>query len=151
MAPKNLPAWRVTSYPDSLIKVDWKFQGEPREAFASPYDVPEAIRGYRLADTRNFIIEMKYIVEDEDRKTVKQNDHVSLQLGKASGRLYAIIFDLGSDIIDRISGVVVKLKWTAIDRTFKTMIKSDPQSPRIKNYELVRRAILDKRADLVMA
>jgi hypothetical protein len=150
MTEEKLPAWRVTSYPDSVIKVDWKFQGEPREAFASPYDVPEAIRGYRLADTNNFIIEMKYIVEDEDRKTIKQNDHISLQLGKASGRLYAIIFDPSADIIDRVSDVV-KLKWTAVDRTFKTIIKVDPKSPRIKNYELVRRAILDKRADLVKA
>ncbi len=55
----------------------------------SPYDIPEAVRGFREANTPWFVIEFRYI-SSEPTRTQELDQNLALILGRHSGRLFAI-------------------------------------------------------------
>ena len=57
----------------------------------SQYDVPEAIRSY-LDDQGHCVIRLQYIGPDEPLTTIP-SDHMQVQTGKYSGRIYAFLMN----------------------------------------------------------
>lgn len=70
----------------------------------SPYDVPEAFRGDYSPDRKRFRIEFRYI-SDEPTNTEKVDEHVCFEIGRKSGRLYAIEID-----VDRFGAEKVEVR-----------------------------------------
>ncbi|MDZ4406180.1 hypothetical protein [Prosthecobacter sp.] len=63
------------------------------EVSLSPYDIPQAYRGYYCTDRRRFVVEFKYITEEPTFEK-RMEDHLVAVLGKKSGRLYALVIDV---------------------------------------------------------
>ena len=76
-------------------EVDPESKGLKINIFTSPYDIPEAVRGYVDSTQKKYIIEFKYINEEE-LKTVKEDECISLGIGKKSGRIYNVTIDIQS-------------------------------------------------------
>ena len=55
----------------------------------SPYDVPEAVRGYYDEELERFVIEFRYI-GDEPFRQKQKGEHITLRIGRHSGRLYGV-------------------------------------------------------------
>jgi hypothetical protein len=92
----------------------------------SQYDVPEAIRSY-LDDQGHCVIQLKYIGPDEPL-TLITADHLQVQTGKNSGRIYAFLMDKA----DRDHGI----SWDSLHQAVSTVERSHPH-PRKANYRLV--------------
>src|SRR6266853_4092407 len=70
-----------------------QLEGVKVDVLVSPYDVPEGVRGFVSKDHKAFLIEFKYISQ-EDTIDRPQSESVKLRVGRNSGRLYAIELDL---------------------------------------------------------
>lgn len=113
-------------------------QGVNIVAYVSPYDVPEAVRGYYDKDNQKFIIEFKYIGGREALKSATQDKHVTLWVGRDSRRLHRIDF----------KGEPQEPKWTLqivpeVDEAIDELASEHQLPPRTGNYELAKR-ILEK-------
>jgi hypothetical protein len=63
------------------------------EVSLSPYDIPEAVRGFE--SNGSFVIEFRYLGDEQTEIKASQNgDEVKFEVGKNSGRLYRIHLDL---------------------------------------------------------
>lgn len=132
-------------------------RGVEVELFASPYDVPEAVRG-RFDEVKNrFIIEFKYVGSEDTQ--VCTFDHVAYTVGKVSGRLYGMEIDVralkadgvglylglhqkqGQELVASIRDQVTG----AIDR----LLERHPlKNAREDNYRMARSAVLEKQDQL---
>ena len=98
-------------------------------AYASPYDVPEAINVYSSPDRRYYRIEFKYIGSEEEDKWATGKEHVGFWLGHDSRRLYAIDFDAKHTEAEEIGEVLGKLA-------------NEPHHPpRIDNYQVAKNVV----------
>ncbi len=73
-------------------------QGQPDVVLGvvvSPYDVPDAVRGFRTEAGR-FRIEFRYIDGEEQGTQIKLGQHIVATEGKYSGRLLAMDIDIQS-------------------------------------------------------
>ena len=108
----------------------------------SPYDVPEAVRGYYDDELQRFVIEFRYINNDEPVKK-QRKENLTLRIGRHSNRLYGIEVDVqairGNTVsvspFPQISGSVID----AID----SLSNSD-------NYDIARDAI-EQNQDAIFA
>ena len=123
-----------------LNQEDWNqpqsedFRGERLVAFVSPYDVPEAVRGYYDEGKKTFAIELKYIGGDETLRSAAKDETVTLWIGRDSKRLYRIDLKGGSQEPKWMVQVLPEVD-EAIDE-----LANEPQlPPRTDNYELARR------------
>jgi hypothetical protein len=55
----------------------------------SPYDVPEAVRGFLDESRDQFVIEFKYMLQEEPTRS-EEKDGVVFRIGKHSGRVYEL-------------------------------------------------------------
>jgi len=98
-------------------------------AYASPYDVPEAIRFYEYPDKCHFLIEFKYIGGEEAVTPSIEDEYIKLWLGRDSRRLCRVELDLKQyepDVVYRV-----------IDR-----LASESQSPpRQGNYQIAKEVL----------
>ena len=67
----------------------------------SPYDIPEAVRGYYSDKDDRFVIEFKYMT-DEVLTDCPLTDHVSARIGKHSGRIYALCVDVNAIKVEQV-------------------------------------------------
>lgn len=63
------------------------------EMNVSPYDVPQHVRGGIDERHHRFVIEFRYI-DDEDTREVKVDKHVQALIGRKSGRVYSLLVDV---------------------------------------------------------
>ncbi|OGP48322.1 MAG: hypothetical protein A3K30_03255 [Deltaproteobacteria bacterium RBG_13_51_10] len=70
--------------------------------FVSPYDIPEAVRGFMDQDKKRFVIEFRYI-SDESVIEKKIDDNVNIFIGNNSKRVYSIEVDSQALHADQIS------------------------------------------------
>jgi len=111
--------------------------------FWSPYDVPEAVRGYYDRSLDRFVIEFKYIV-DEQTTREHESEPVSLRVGKHSARLYAIEVD-----VNRLKAPSVMLN-TFVPETVDELIrKQSKASPKRRDNMDVARKILSQSKEEV--
>jgi hypothetical protein len=113
-------------------------QGVQVDVLVSPYDVPEAVRGYFCHQRQRFIIEFKYI-SSEDTVEKPQDQNVKIRVGRHSGRLYAIELDVKSL---HANAVQLRLKIAEALRNVLTHLIQQPLSQmRTSNYRLAKDAV----------
>lgn len=72
------------------------------EMDVSPYDVPHQVRGTFDDKQRKFVIEFRYI-DDEEVRQMKLEEHVNALVGKKSGRVYALTVDVEAIGVDSVA------------------------------------------------
>jgi hypothetical protein len=86
-----------------------KLDGVEVTVLMSPYDVPQALRGRYDETKKRFAIEFRYLGEEDTRDEV-YGEHVVLQLGENSGRLYGIVLDVDAMKASWVQLVLLALK-----------------------------------------
>lgn len=124
--------------------------GQRVEVMVSPYDVPEAIRVYQPTPAKRWVIEFKYISNEEERVTFEPGVEAKFVLGKFSGRLYELHISEESPIF-KLRESAPALSWAQIDAGLKTFVSKLSLPPQESKYELTRRALLQCRPDLAIA
>ncbi len=113
----------------------------------SPYDIPDGVRGGYDKDLNRFVVEFRYMV-DEEYRSLDVDDGVCIRLGKHSGRIVGVEVD-----VDRlnISEVIVAVKdrsaaaSAAIGKAMRNVDKmEDPRARRRENYIVAQRVLEDK-------
>lgn len=104
----------------------------------SPYDVPEAVRGYHSDGKGRFIIEFRYIGSEPQEQRSTGNEHVFLRVGKNSGRLYAIEIDVNALKAESVS---LHVGIGEIEKSLDNLIAHPIKPVRVENYKLVREAL----------
>jgi hypothetical protein len=64
------------------------------EVRVSPYDLPEAIRGYWSLNHRRFTIEFRYLAGEEPLAMLSEIDFLTPYVGRHSKRLYRLDIDM---------------------------------------------------------
>jgi hypothetical protein len=142
------PEWQPLRFHPNELKRTTEIKGQKVEVMMSPYDVPEAMRAYRLPSQGWVAIEFRYLVNDEGLKTVKIREDLLYQVGIASSRLYAIHFNLNSALVNR-SNQKARLKWAEVDRAMKRIIDDNKDRKKLSSYNLAKRALFNAREDIV--
>lgn len=116
-------------------------QGVRIKMAVSPYDVPQGVRAYRDDRTGNFAIEFKYLVEDEPHvQTEHENQHVSVEIGKNSKRIYRIMLD------------VIAMQCDIVGLAVEAIEELPREHNRLSNsYDLTKQIVLQHRDKLVPA
>lgn len=113
---------------------------------ASPYDVPDAVRGRYDEDQRRFIIEFRYFDEEEWWRDEKDK-HLALRIGRNSGRLLGIEIN-----VDALKANEVKLQ-LAIPRLVSKAIerlRDDPDRARKRDhYKIAGQVIAHQQNQLL--
>ena len=98
----------------------------------SPYDIPEAVRGYYNKKRKIFVIEFRYLSDEPTKnKKLDKKDNLSLKIGRNSHRLYGIEID-----VDAMEVQAVKLKMM-VERAMDDFTASADEL-REGNYRLTR-------------
>ena len=127
----------------TLAQLESHADAKGRQLYLSPYDVPQAVRGYFDADSRRFRIEFKYI-GDEPLVEQRVDDTLGLQLGRYSGRLYALEIDLES--LRANSGATLrKIVQENVRKKLQQMASTGDEDNR-DGYRLARELLLSHHA-----
>ena len=120
-----------------------EIRGVKIDVYLSPYDVPEAVRGFYDESVARFVIEFKYLGEESTR--LKRHKHLELRVGKNSGRLYRIDVDVESLKAEAVSlnMHIPELVSEAID----SLAPAAPDRGR-DNYDLAKQVISERKEDL---
>ncbi len=115
--------------------------------FLSPFDIPEAVRGYRDAKSGKFRIEFKYVSEEEERVLEQPgNEYISLFVGKNSGRLLRIDVDVNS-----LKTSSVQLEMAALEKVEDAIDELNRLVPDVRkhgNYDLAKKVIASNKDEL---
>jgi len=109
--------------------------------FLSPYDLPRALRGYYSEILKRFVIEFRY-VDEEDFVLHNEKEPIVLRVGKRSRRMLG--FQIDTDRLD-VQQVELNLLTEAIDH----LIEEDAEQERHDNY-LAAKEALEEVADRVL-
>ncbi len=104
----------------------------------SPYDIPEAVRGFNDPDSQHFVIQLKYMNGDETLVPKLHSQHLTLMVGEQSGCIYEIRVDVRG-----LSAESVRLN-LMIPRVGKEIKKIEEDrwfNADKRHYEVVRQAI----------
>lgn len=115
------------------------------ELLLSPYDVPDAMRGYFDERLDRFVIEFRYIDREPIRKV--KNEHLVLRVGKHSRRLYGIEVDVEKLKVNTV-GLEMKFE-EEVTSAMKTLEKKDLGHRRRDNYRIAKKALRSR--DLIGA
>ena len=118
------------------------------EIAVSPYDIPEAVRGYRDQSGGRFVIEFRYMTtEDEERK--RENEFTFVRIGKRTGRLYAIEFDLTAAGLQEIEGIYLRVRAPDIAGRSIELLEQEPgREHRRENYRVARDVIFNEQNEI---
>lgn len=118
-------------------------RGVKVNVYLSPYDVPDGVRGYFDAKKKKFVIEFKYIAEEPKRSEVV-DEHVSVTVGRRTGRLHAIEVDTV-----RLKANAVMLQThvpKAVDDAIAESARKHQQAS--DNYSVAGEIVEDRKEDL---
>ncbi len=132
-------------------------RGVEVELFASPYDVPEAIRGHFDEAKNRLIIELRYVGSEPTKVCVY--NHVSYTIGESSNRLYGLEIDVHALKVDGIGLSLAPLqqrKGQELSTTIRDqvtgaidfLLERQPLDIIHENYKLAKDAILAKQDQL---
>lgn len=120
--------------------------------FMSPHDVPEAVRGRYDSSRKRFVIDFRYISEEPTEER-QRDEHLSLRIGRHSGRLHGIIID-----VDALKAKSVSLHMhtqevahNAVRDAMRNLIAHPPTKRRAENYRVAAEVISSKRDRLFEA
>lgn len=97
----------------------------------SPYDLPEAFRGFYDSAIDRFAIEFKYLGQERTENEL-HGEHVTLRLGKNSGRVYGIEIDVNAAQADWVE---------LIQKALTERSKENRKPRRLVNYEATKRLV----------
>lgn len=132
-------------------------RGVEVELFASPYDVPEAVRSRFDQDKNRFIIDFKYVGSEKTKEFIFE--HVTYVIGDVSSRLYGLEIDVRALKVDGV-GISVALQQKGPQELAATirdqatgaidllLSKQPLKNFRQENYKLAKDAILAKQDEL---
>ena len=124
-----------------------RLKGVQIEVRLSPFDIPEAVRGYFANPTRGlFTIEFRYPGGPE-KLNVTAAGAVTAHVGRHSQRLHRLEVDV-SQLEGGEHGLNLHLV-PAIDLARQILVRSPERSGRHFNYEAVSRAVSQHVAELV--
>lgn len=136
------PKW-IEVNPDELeLEQDRKIRGVTVRLRLSPYDVPLQVSGQTEGSEGHFFIRFKYITEDEKTTQVPQDPHLSLHVGKNTGRIYAIEIDVKALQAQRVNLEVVQQIERAIDEM------TQRQDQRRGNYVVAKDVIRSREQEI---
>jgi hypothetical protein len=125
------------------------------DVVVSPYDLPEAVRGFRKSNGR-FRIEFRYIDGDEPiAEELRVDEHVSAFEGKHSGRLLALEVDtaaIGADAVGVAISTPVpqnELVRRNIDEAWKRVAARHTKPDEKRVFDSARAALRTRENDLV--
>ena len=122
-------------------------QGVKVKISFSPYDVPRQYRSYRDTETNNFIVEFKYLLDEETISEKPSADApFEFEIGENSKRIYKIKIDtkaIKCDAVDVSFGTLAQ----NIVNTIETFKKSVPQKLQDR-YKMPEDVILNHRNEL---
>lgn len=114
--------------------------------FLSPFDIPEACRGYFDQKSERFTIEFRYLAE-EDEKMVRPEGQTGITLyeGKNSGRVRRIEVD--TEALN-VSQVELKMSvFESVDNAI-AFLESEGNDNRKAYYDVTRKIIKDNVEEL---
>ncbi len=120
------------------------------DIFISPYDIPDGVRGGYDQETKRFVVEFRYMV-DEPYQKPETDGPVQVRLGKYSRRLVGLEIDVDGL---RASTVTVRAEaprqpatpFQAVETAIQAM---DPErATRRENYSVTRKVLADKQEEL---
>lgn len=123
-------------------EVPEKTQGVEFNVHVSPYDLPDAVRGWFDRERKRFVIEFRYLT-DEHTQSRTADQHVTFHVGERSGRVYRIEADVNSLGVDKVQLRMV----SAVDTFAHSVGNAAPQD----NYQAVKGALSDKSDQLLAA
>lgn len=112
----------------------------------SPYDVPDAVRGF-ITEDEHFRIEFRYIDGEEQGKDVEAGPHVIATEGKYSGRLLAMEIDvkaIGAKSVGLSIATMLHSAWEAVAKSFGSQSKE-----RRAIADTARRAVATREPELI--
>ena len=111
----------------------------------SPYDIPNGVRGGYDDDLNRFVVEFRYMVNEEYR-SIDADNGTWIRLGKHSSRIVGVEVD-----VDRL-GFAVAVEdrnvaaYAAIDRAMQNVEEiENAKARRRENYVVARRVLEDKQ------
>lgn len=114
----------------------------------SPYDIPNGVRGGYDDNLDRFVVEFRYMVNEEYR-SVGADNGTRIRLGKHSSRIIGVEVD-----VDRLGFAVAvqdrnAAAYAAIDKAMQNVEKiEDARARRRENYAVAQRILVDKRDDI---
>lgn len=111
----------------------------------SPYDVPEAFRGFFNESGDRFIIQFKYLLPDEPTQERPADHATTLHVGKNSGRLYGIEVDVQA-LEQEVSSVGIELR--LINVAENALRRFETESERRKNVSVAQNVLADHEEEL---
>jgi len=114
----------------------------------SPYQIPEGVRGYYDEELERFVIELKYLDDDEELERVWDAHHISLFAGKGSHCLYEIHVDVKSLDVNAVS---LKLSTKKVEDEIRRMAEDNRFAKMRRHYHAVNEAIGKVESQLVGA
>jgi len=115
------------------------------EAFSSPYDVPEAVRGFFDKDTERCIFEFKYIGGDEPETDIT-DDHIVLSVGKHSKRLYRIEIPWSEEKVREHASLNLSL--VELGKVLRDLATKIDAERRSVNYEVAKKILSERVEEL---
>jgi len=128
------------------VKTQKRIRGIDVDVYISPYDIPEAVRGYFDEDLDRFVIEFRYI-EDERTEQHPQSEKVTLRLGKYSQRIYAIEIDVKALKAKAVS-LNLNLLEDEVEGALNAFASESPSRMRETNYALTRDVIDQEKEEI---
>jgi hypothetical protein len=119
------------------------------ELLVSPYDIPEAVRGWFDETRKLFVIDFKYMA-DEPRETKRHDRYTTLVVGKNSCRLYGMELDVKALQAERIE-LKIELKIAVVNEVNEALegLVRQPLAPsRLDNYILAKNAVSITQTEL---
>ena len=114
----------------------------------SPYDIPNGVRGGYDDDLDCFVVEFRYMVNEEYR-SVGADNGTRIRLGKHSSRIIGVEVD-----VDRLGFAVAvedrnAAAYAAIDKAMQDVEKiEDARARRRENYVVAQKVLEDKQDEI---
>ena len=119
----------------------------------SPFEIPEAVRGYYDEGRHRFVIEFQYLDDDPDDDfeeaihESRPSAQVSLGTGAESGRLREVLVD-----IDSLKADAVQLRILVAEKVSEELRHlADENSSKRRHYELAGTVLHEKADELIPA
>ena len=136
--------WIQVDLDTEKLKQKKDVRGVVIELLVSPYDIPEAVRGFFDDEKNHFAIEFKYVGSGNEPTKDKQDDEMILRTGENSGRLYRLEVDVKALDVNAV-GLQMRVK-KEINEALDQLIKQP--SKRSANYKLAKEAITSNQHPL---
>jgi hypothetical protein len=142
----------MTTTPWIQVERSLRMRSEPRREleltlFVPPHEVPQAVRGDFDKQLNKFVIEIRYL-DDEEFKRTTIDDLVCLRVGKKSQRLLGIELNTAKLKVSKVQFGVNSVEHEVeheIEKAVDKLLEERSGQKEHENYSLAMKAIQSKR------